>query len=222
MGLPEPAPADRRESRVRAFHQRSLCQDHVAQRACRQNNPSRCKAIIEKKKKARKDLIRTDHEADDVDADENGKSICWRRSGKACGNRHAVFPRGARQPRRMSLTANRKPTGRVQGPTKKPWIPTKRSASAGQTPGEAGQGRFSLESSSEASARVTASHLASAQRQLKARLNHFIERVERRPAIWQYSLQQASDAGSTDIRRPDRPESTLSRAGSRQQAAALR
>jgi DNA end-binding protein Ku len=69
IGLPEPAPVARRrvsafERSIDALFTNNLSRNELADKATRA-----LRAIIEKKRKAGRDLIRTDHEADDVDSD---------------------------------------------------------------------------------------------------------------------------------------------------------
>jgi DNA end-binding protein Ku len=130
IGLPEPAPAERR--RVAAF-ERSI--DALAAKTLSSNDladkaTAALKAIIEKKKKAGRDLIRTDHEADQVDWEEEGPVDLLQTIRQSLRQSKRGFSRG-RQPAERSpnvLVGKRKPTGRVQGQTKKPAHPTKRSA----------------------------------------------------------------------------------------------
>jgi DNA end-binding protein Ku len=130
IGLPEIAPAEGR--RVSAFERsasalstKTLSRNDLADKAT-----EALKAIIEKKKKAGRDLIRTDHEADDVDSEEEGpvdllqtirQSLRQSRSGSVA----------RRQPVEASPNGSlgkRKLKGPARAQIKKPPPPTRRGA----------------------------------------------------------------------------------------------
>jgi len=73
VGLPDPAPAARPrvavfERSIDALFARTMSHNELADKS-----PQALRAVIEKKKKAGRDLVRTDHEADDGDSDQEGQ-----------------------------------------------------------------------------------------------------------------------------------------------------
>ena len=133
IDLPEPPPPDRRrvaafERSIDALSAKTLAQSELADKAT-----EALKAIIEKKRKAGRDLVRTDHEAEDAEPDngeaDDGGDVdlleTIRRSLRHTGS-NGVAHRRSGEPPSNGKPANGKATGARRIPTKRLSSPKRR------------------------------------------------------------------------------------------------